>query len=211
MWQQVKNFSPSKMGKQAGWCLQNCRLGFGIQNGTFYSARDDMESQIKNGTFHKGLPPNNIAVPVYCDTASEFEHVIVADKGTYYSDGYITNPNYFKIFGWGEKCDGQRVVKWVDDVKKTNEEIANEVIRGYWGNGNERKTKLKQAGYDYNAIQKLVNEKMGSKNKQYYTIKSGDTLSRIAGMFGTTVTELCRLNNIKNPNLIYAGHTIRVK
>ena len=210
-WQQVKNFSPSKMGKQAGWCLQNCRLGFGIQNGTFYSARDDMESQKKNGTFHKGLPPSNISVPVYCDTASEYEHVIVASNGTYYSDGYITNPNYFAIFGWGEKCDGQRVVKWVDDVKKTNEEIANEVIRGYWGNGNERKTKLKQAGYDYNAIQKLVNEKLAGSNKQYYTIKAGDTLSRIAGMFGTTVDDLCRLNNIKNPNLIYAGHTIRVK
>lgn len=45
---------------------------------------------------------------------------------------------------------------------------------------------------------------------RYYTIKSGDTLSGIALRFGTTVAELQRLNGIQNPNLIYAGTTIRV-
>lgn len=209
MYKQVKTFNPSLMGKQPGWCLMNCRLGFGINRGTFNSAKDDMESQIKNGTFHKGLPPNDIAVPVYCDTASEYEHVIVADHGTYYSDGYITNPNYFKVFGWGEKCDGERVVKWVEDKKKSNEEIANEVIKGYWGNGDERKRRLKDAGYDYNAIQKIVNDKLNQ--KQYYTIQYGDTLSSISERFGTPIDTICAWNNIANPNLIYAGVTIRVK
>lgn len=44
--------------------------------------------------------------------------------------------------------------------KKSNEEIANEVIKGLWGNGDTRKQKLKAAGYDYNAIQKIVNQKL---------------------------------------------------
>lgn len=44
--------------------------------------------------------------------------------------------------------------------KKSNEEIANEVIKGLWGNGTDRKTKLTAAGYDYNAIQKIVNQKL---------------------------------------------------
>lgn len=42
--------------------------------------------------------------------------------------------------------------------KKSNKEIATEVIKGLWGNGNERKTKLKEAGYHYPTIQKLVNQ-----------------------------------------------------
>lgn len=42
--------------------------------------------------------------------------------------------------------------------KKTNLEIAKEVIAGKWGNGNSRKTALIKAGYDYKAIQSLVNE-----------------------------------------------------
>ena len=38
------------------------------------------------------------------------------------------------------------------------DEIAKEVIEGKWGNGDERKKKLKAAGYDYDAVQKKVNE-----------------------------------------------------
>lgn len=44
--------------------------------------------------------------------------------------------------------------------KKTNEEIAKEVIRGNWGVGQERKDKLTAAGYDYSAVQSIVNEMM---------------------------------------------------
>lgn len=42
--------------------------------------------------------------------------------------------------------------------KKSNTTIAKEVIAGKWGNGATRKKKLQAAGYDYNAIQKLVNQ-----------------------------------------------------
>ncbi len=36
--------------------------------------------------------------------------------------------------------------------------LAREVIRGDWGNGQERKDRLTAAGYDYYAIQDRVNE-----------------------------------------------------
>ena len=43
-------------------------------------------------------------------------------------------------------------------TKKSNEEIAREVIKGLWGNGITRKLKLAKAGYNYAEIQKRVNE-----------------------------------------------------
>ncbi len=43
-------------------------------------------------------------------------------------------------------------------TKKSVDTIASEVIRGDWGNGDERKKKLTTAGYDYSAVQKKVNE-----------------------------------------------------
>lgn len=46
--------------------------------------------------------------------------------------------------------------------------------------------------------------------KVLYTIRRGDTLTKIANEFDTTVSEIATLNSIKNPNLIYAGETIRV-
>lgn len=42
--------------------------------------------------------------------------------------------------------------------KKSDEEVAMEVIAGKWGNGATRKTKLNRAGYNYDAIQKIVNQ-----------------------------------------------------
>lgn len=43
-------------------------------------------------------------------------------------------------------------------TKKSVDTIASEVIRGDWGNGDERKKKLTAAGYDYSAVQKKANE-----------------------------------------------------
>lgn len=43
-------------------------------------------------------------------------------------------------------------------TRKTNEEIAKEVIQGKWKNGEERKALLKDAGYDYSEVQKIVNK-----------------------------------------------------
>lgn len=42
--------------------------------------------------------------------------------------------------------------------KKTTDQIAHEVLKGLWGNGQERKERLTKAGYDYTSIQKRVNE-----------------------------------------------------
>ncbi len=40
--------------------------------------------------------------------------------------------------------------------KKTTEEIAREVIKGLWGNGQERKDRLRASGYNPSTIQKKV-------------------------------------------------------
>ena len=43
-----------------------------------------------------------------------------------------------------------------------------------------------------------------------YTVVKGDTLTRIANRFGTTVQRLCELNNITNPNLIRVGQVLKI-
>lgn len=48
-------------------------------------------------------------------------------------------------------------------AKKSIDEIANEVIAGKWGNGAERKSKLTAAGYDYDTVQKRVDELLSGK------------------------------------------------
>lgn len=43
-------------------------------------------------------------------------------------------------------------------TKEDIDKIAREVVRGKWGNGKERREKLRTAGYDYTLIQRRVNE-----------------------------------------------------
>ena len=64
---------------------------------------------------------------------------------------WLENPSYCIVQGTVEETPKTSSTKSVD-------EIAKEVIRGDWGNGEERKQKLTAAGYDYASIQKRVNE-----------------------------------------------------
>ena len=43
-----------------------------------------------------------------------------------------------------------------------------------------------------------------------YTVKKGDTLSEIAKQYGTTYQDIAKSNGISNPNLIYAGQTLKI-
>lgn len=57
------------------------------------------------------------------------------------------------------------------------------------------------------ATSKVVTTSAVSKSKKTYTVKSGDTLSKIAKATGTTWQKLYALNKsqIKNPSMIYVG------
>lgn len=101
---------------------------------------------------------------------------------------------------------------------KSVDEIAQEVIDGKWGNNPERQKALEAAGYDYNAVQKKVNQicnKAQSTNKTY-TVKAGDSLWKIAVYVygdGARWTELYNKNkNVigPNPNLIRPGQVLTI-
>ena len=47
-----------------------------------------------------------------------------------------------------------------DEVQKSNDAVATEVIQGKWGNGSERETRLTASGYDFEKVQNRVNEKL---------------------------------------------------
>ena len=70
-------------------------------------------------------------------------------------------------------------------LNKSVEEIAKEVLIGKWGNGTDRKNRLIKAGYDYNAVQKKVNE-IKNKKTEPNPKKSIDEIAKevIKGKWG---------------------------
>ena len=73
--------------------------------------------------------------------------------------------------------------------KKDVTALANEVIAGKWGNGQDRQNRLEAAGYDYAAVQERVNAILGASRK------SVDQLARevIQGKWGNGQDRIDRL------------------
>ena len=75
--------------------------------------------------------------------------------------GYATSTTYVeKLCSIIEKWNLTKYDKTESaaPAKKSVDTLAKEVIQGKWVNGEERKKRLTAAGYDYNAVQKRVNE-----------------------------------------------------
>lgn len=89
--------------------------------------------------------------------------------------------------------------------KKSNEELANEVIQGKWGNGQDRKNRLINAGYNYQAVQNIVNQKLGATRNSYYKKYNGSTTSIVDALKAIGVdssksnrTKIAKANGISN-------------
>lgn len=134
-WKQKVNFDVRKMGTRKGYCLYNVRVGYGLP-AKYPSAKADMEANRKAGTLHDiSTCPKNVAVPIYTDTASPYEHIMVSDHGKVYSDGkYVPSVAGMKFFGWGEMCEGVRVVERTADPQPSGGFLPP---KGYWGLGDQ--------------------------------------------------------------------------
>lgn len=66
-------------------------------------------------------------------------------------------------------------------IRKSTEQLVNEVIAGKWGDGAVRQKKLTAAGYDYVTIQRAVNRKLGVKAP----ISIGDRVKIIGSRYAT--------------------------
>ncbi len=94
--------------------------------------------------------------------------------------------------------------------EKTIDQLAIEVLAGVYGNGIARRIKL---GSLYSQVQKRVDELVAerkTKDKTYVVVK-GDTLTKIAKKFNTTVDRLVKANNIKNKNIINIGQELIIR
>lgn len=93
-------------------------------------------------------------------------------------NGSIVNPTPYLTMDFGDDVQEIKPQKSID-------EIAKEVINGVWGNGEDRKKRLTQAGYNYNEVQSKVNALLRTNNNSSSN-KSIDEVARlvIQGKYG---------------------------
>lgn len=98
------------------------------------------------------------------------------DMWQYTSDGSVSGINGRVDMNYCLNCDENSEITG----QKTNEEIANEVIQNLWGNGDDRKNRLQQAGYNYKEIQKIVNDILNSgEEEEMKTYQNGSTVEPV--------------------------------
>ena len=148
----------------------------------------------------------------------------------YASTGYLhgVGPLDLNLF-FGERDAWQRIA--AGDRGKTNAEVrhdpvrpqvtatpdyndmATKVIRGVYGNGNERRQALGDA---YDTVMAIVNQRLGGSGgapaaancgSVCVTVRGGDTLSSIAARNGGSWNQWAGYRS-GNPNVIYAGETV---
>ena len=80
-------------------------------------------------------------------------------------------------------------------IRKTLDELAQEVIAGTWGNGPERKRALQQAGYDYDTVQQRVNDILSQNAPQSATELFLLAMAVIRGEYGNGIQRRLKLGS----------------
>ena len=212
--------------------VNHCYIDFGSSFGTSSNGSSststttpsgstlDLVYKTMKGTYGSGDERKQKLGTRYNEVQNMINHIASASLNTLVSEtkaGKYGNGDTRKVVLGSRYDEVQNAINKESSTssKKSVTEIAKEVIAGKWGNGTTRKNKLEAAGYNYNEVQKKVNELSGSSPSSnsavYYTVRYGDTLSEIAAKYNTTTSKIASLNGIKNVNKIYSGQKLRVK
>ena len=181
---------------------------------------DDNTSIINSGNNIK--PQNNISeitiTVTYGETLSQIAYRYATTVSSIASLNNIANPNLIYV--------GQKLI-----IRTTeNNDNFNNQVEYYRVKANDT---LSQIANKYNVTVESIAQENNISNPNLiyigqilrievlrydvhetgstiYLVRPNDTLSQIALDYNTSVSELVRLNDIKNPNLIYVGEKLRV-
>ena len=141
---------------------------------------------------------------------------------------------YYRPNVWANGSTASAPAAPAANSKTVNDQVVADVLKGVYGSGNDRATRLQAAGYNPAEVQSAVNSRVAAqaprisapastgyvqRSASGYVVRRGDTLGDIAlrngwhgtsGLFGNSgyTQRLAERNGITNRGLIYPGQRI---
>lgn len=110
--------------------------------------------------------------------------------------------------------DGAGHVAIVEKINSDGSIVTSEsgykARRAFWTQTRNNKTGRWGQNKNYTFLGFIYNPAVKDETPEYYIIKRGDTLSKIAKMYGVTVSAIAQANNITNVNLIRVGQRLLI-
>lgn len=181
-----------------------------LKNGVHYLT-SDYKSRNSSRKSHSGI--DLIGKGYACD------YIVAIDKGTVDKVGYNSLRGYYVEINHGALTSVYfHLKKGTTMVSEGNDVVKGQSI-GYMGStGQSTGAHLHISIYKNGVVidplpyleGKSLFEDVTPINDIIYTVKKGDTLSKIASKYNTTYQKLAEYNNIKNPNIISVGQLIKI-
>lgn len=156
----------TEMAKAFLEILENAGYYAGIYCSSYYL--NSIFKELVDGRYTVWCAHYGVSKPSYTGTY---------DIWQYSSNGSVPGINHRCDMNYCYKEDFQETIKnaglngfaktsdTTDSPKKSIDELAKEVLENKWGTGEERRTRLTEAGYNYNEVQAIVNEMVKEKEK----------------------------------------------
>lgn len=211
------------MGYHTGDWWSNCRsIGYEVcesmkvSDEEFLQNEDMTLMQATEDLIYYGLPINTSTVrlhhefvPTTCPHRSMELHGNSTESVKKY---FVNRMRYFATLGntvdemLGQVSDGPTTQETVTTTKssvntsnqgKSNETVAQEVLQGLWGNGQDRYDNLTNAGYDADHIQDLVNSMLNGDSTDNSTSTDLDSVAQevLQGLWGNGQERFDNLTN----------------
>ena len=172
-------------------CVSYCAWKIKEVTGAWPRRTGDMNAKnwiyrLPSWGFKEVAEPKNGGLYIGVLTTGRYGHVVWFE-----GDRTISEYNYGSAGNYGVRQINLSQYRWFEikapnitppttPNKKSDDEIANEVIKGLWGNGSDRVSRLNSAGYDASRIQQLVNQKLSGSSTISAKVKIGDRVTTTA-------------------------------